>query len=403
MFRLMRGMIRVVLAASLLAGVAMVGAARGQTPTDPPPSEGPRRPAPPRFQRPPIPRRPGFNLPERPGFPRTPSSPRKPPEYMMEVTGSKHVVGVYQSQVYTSRVAAEQWEVYFPAAMELPRQTSAHSSMEPAGDVIREMSREHRGVLRARIATENPHAPQVVNLTVRYEATLLARRMVPIQPGAVVAPVAPLDMFERMNRLASTPTLNYRSEEFQAWLDKHGFRRASDEGEVDFARRVFLGMLGLFAYRDGIDPAPVSRLCTLDVLDCDTLSLTFTAAMRAGGVPARVVYGWPLRSIRHSREHPLSGHTQAEFFVDGVGWAPVDLVYGILHRADNPLANFAQDRGELLIVQVDPDYVVPHPDGNAERIVSLHPGPSSWAHSKSAKPDVAIRPVSWDVSISPGS
>ncbi|MFO0950515.1 MAG: transglutaminase domain-containing protein [Isosphaeraceae bacterium] len=402
MSRIPRWLVVLMLVGSALgldAGVGMIPA-RGQTqePEPQPPAPPFRRPDFPR--RPQIPRRPGAFA-NRPGPTARPGAAQpKPPRYVMEVTGSKRVVGVYRSQLYTTNAPASQWEVYFPAATEMSRQKSVKSSMEPSGGTVGDASRAHRPVMKARIPVESLEGRQNVTVVVHYEGTLLARKLVPVGPGQAVTPVQPLNFMENFTYLGSTPTLDFRSTTFHSWLEQNQFLRGEGEGDVEFARRVYTAMLPMFGYRDGVDPAPVSTLCGTGVLDCDTLSLVFVGALRAAGVPARVVYGWPTRPLRHEPGRPLSGHTQAEFFAEGTGWVPVDLAYGVTHRDDDPMRYFGADGGDLLVVQVDPDYMVPHPNGTIERIVSIHPGPTSWAKGES-KPDVAIRPLSWDVEVSP--
>ena len=238
---------------------------------------------------------------------------------------------------------------------------------------------------------------------VRYEATLVARRLVPLRTGEAPPAVPRLSFVEQFMHLASSPTLDYRATAFQAWVDNNDLRRKDDEeDDVAFARRVFRSFLSIYTYRDGVKIAPASTLCDLAELDCDTGSLVYAGALRSGGVPTRIVSGWPLRPIRPTPENPLEGHAQVEFFADGVGWVPVDVAKALAERQADPLTYFGLDKGDLLIAQVDPDYMVTHPDGRTERIDSMHPGPSVWGKGHAGvRPDVTIRPLGWEVAVEP--
>ena len=141
---------------------AGVGVAPGQVPPqEPTRPEAPQEPT--KAPGAAIPKRPGFTFPKRPDFafpkrpdfafpkrPATSTRPQlgmqwrrpgmgsdKPPAYRMEVTGSRRVSGVYRSEIFTTRSPVEQWEVFFPAAMELSRQGAVRSSLEPGGEMIK--------------------------------------------------------------------------------------------------------------------------------------------------------------------------------------------------------------------------------------------------------------------------
>lgn len=152
-----------------------------------------------------------------------------------------------------------------------------------------------------------------------------------------------------------------------------------------------------YTYKDGVPIQPVSASCELAVLDCDTLSTVFAAALRANNVPARVCFAWPARTIKPDAKGMISGHAQAEFFLARAGWVPADLAYGLTAKASRKdvMRYFGEDNGNLLVAQVDPDYVVRNPAGT-QRIDSMHPGPNCWSCG-TKRPDVRYRSQIWEV------
>ena len=336
------------------------------------------------IQRPKIPPRPGV-------------SPAVAAKYALEVTGSRHVVGEWRTKVYTSKFPADEWMLFFPAAQILSRQTGVKTTMTPPGQMLKEISRSQRPYLALRVGPTDGSTPQEIDVAVRYEATLLARRLVDIRPGVAPPMVPPLNMQEKFGYLASTATLDFRAEPFQAWLDDSKLRRQTGEDDVQLGRRVFETMTQLFAYRDGVAIRPASKLYDLAELDCDTFSTVFVSALRANQAPARVLFAWPARTIRPDAKGMISGHALAEFFAAGTGWVPVDLANAAAARAKGKAFAhyFGDDDGTHLVAQIDPDYIVPTPPGPT-RIDSMHPGPSVWTRA-AQKADVRFRPQIWEV------
>jgi hypothetical protein len=110
-------------------------------------------------------------------------TPTQPPKYAQEVTGSRRVAGIYRAEVRTTRVPVTALQVYFPAATELSRQQDARTIVELAAERVDEPGREHRPILRIRFPIAQAAAPHTFAMAVRYEATLLVRRLVAVQAG----------------------------------------------------------------------------------------------------------------------------------------------------------------------------------------------------------------------------
>jgi transglutaminase-like putative cysteine protease len=342
----------------------------------------------------------------RPQVPKRPQVPARPqpkdaaaPKYALQVTGAKHVAGTWRVEVYTKDFPATEWMFFFPVAPELDRQKAVKTTAQPEGVLTKEVGRGQRPMLALSVKGKDGQTPQTVALAVRYEATLLARRLVPLRTGEPAPAVPPPDARENFSTLASTPSLDFRSETFQSWIDNNRLRREKAEDEVDFARRAFTAMVAVYKYKEGVAFMPVSKACDLAELDCDTLSAVFVSAMRANGVRARVVFGWPARTIKPDAKGIVAGHAQAEFLAPGVGWVPVDLANALGAKANrkDPTNYFGEDNGNLLVAQVDPDYVVRNP-GGFQPVNSMHPGPSTWSRGPK-KPDTHYRPKIWEAEV----
>jgi transglutaminase-like putative cysteine protease len=322
------------------------------------------------------------------------------PKYAMEITGAKHVVGVWRTRVYTTDFPATEWMISFPVATNLPRQSGAKTTMTPEGKELKDLTLASRPYLFLHVGPVDGVTPQSLSLEVRYEATLYARRLVSVSAGAATKPAAPLDPREKQINLLGPATLDFRADAFQAWLDKHQLRRQESEDEVDFARRVYTTMLDTYRYKDGVPIRPASTICGLAELDCDTLSVLFVSAMRANQIPARILFLWPAKTLKPDAKGVISGHAQAEFFAEGVGWVPVDIANVMDARAlgKKPLRPFGEDDGFYLVAQVNPDYMIDTPVGRV-RVNSMHPGPDVTTRAPK-KADVHFQPQIWEVTVS---
>src|SRR5947208_131908 len=69
--------------------------------------------------------------------------------------------------------------------------------------------------------------------------------------------------------LATKPTLDFESDQFQAWLRKHKLNRHRREIELDFGRRTFLHITRSmkYDYEEKMD-RHASHLCEADAADC---------------------------------------------------------------------------------------------------------------------------------------
>ncbi len=214
-----------------------------------------------------------------------------------------------------------------------------------------------------------------------YEANLFARNLVPRPSGTKApAPVAALPQKERRLALAEGHQFDFRSAPFQGWLDGHKLRREPDEGEIDFARRVFSEIKRVF------QPAAhhlklvhlASHLCASGKSDGPGLSIVFAAALRANGIPARVLSGRWARDPQPGRNAADDSHVKSEFFAAGVGWVPVDLGSAMkLEKSSDGLVFFGTDNADFLIMHLDTDLEFDTVFFGRKTVEFVH-GPAFW-------------------------
>ncbi len=287
------------------------------------------------------------------------SSTAPQPLYTLVTTSAKHVRAELTFEYVAPKISAKEWVVYTTRLPELTSQTEVRSALAPGGHATRELSAVGRPVLGARIPVKGSKARDALTLRVEYEANLFARHLIPRQPGTKSAtPVAPLPQKERRLALAEGHQFDFHSPPFQSWLDGHKLRREPDEGEIDFARRAFLEIKSVF------QPPPhhlklvhlASHLCASGKSDGPGLSIVFAAALRANGIPARVLSGRWARDSHSGRNAADEPHVKSEFFAAGVGWVPVDLGSAMkLEKSSDGLEFFGTDNADFLVMHLDTD------------------------------------------------
>jgi len=303
------------------------------------------------------------------------------PAYVVEVAPAKTVEAVLSLGIDAPKLVAREWVLVAPRPPELPCQTGIKGVLEPGGKAVEELSPLRRPLLVARVPGRGNE--KAVNVRLRYDATLHARKLVPLAPGTEPPAVAPLKAAERGAALRPSKTIDFEAPAFQKWLDAAGLRKAKDEGEVDFARRVFVHIRKGYAYEYKPDmKREATAVCQAKGTDCGGMSVLFVAALRANQVPARVLVGrWALSAKAGEKlgtEAYAQQHVKAEFFADGVGWVPVDLSSAVLHdRTPEGLRYFGQDPGDFVVFHVDLDLVVDSVHFG-KNDVALMQGPMYW-------------------------
>jgi len=287
-----------------------------------------------------------------------------PTRYTIEVKDHQGVTGVLTYRMSCKNLRAREWLVFAPVAPELPGQMKVKTTLFPAGFAAKDHSALERALRVGRVPVRTPE--QLTDLTVRvtYQATLESRTLKALPPGAKPGSVPALTKADRKAYLAELGDINIKSDAFKKWLERRRFMRSPGEEDIDFARRVFLGLASTFAYeyRLGSDRR-ASVVCQAARSDCAGLSILFAAVMRANNIPARTLFGrWAVSAKANDKVGDIEyfqWHVKAEFFSDGVGWIPVDVSQAILNdKSTGGLRYFGVDRGDFITMHIDPNLVL---------------------------------------------
>jgi transglutaminase-like putative cysteine protease len=288
--------------------------------------------------------------------------PATAPGYALVTTSAKRVRGELTVVYRAPKLEADEWAVYAARLPELPGQVGARSAIAPRGIVARELSDEGRSILATRVVVADPRQRSELTVRVDYEATLLARKLTPLTSGKTAAKVAPLDPKDRRLALAPNHTFDFNAPSVREWLESHKLHRADGEGDVDLARRIFLEVKkGIPIAGDRVEH-PASRTFEAGKTDGAGLVIAFVSALRAEGIPARLLAGRRAESsgVEPASKRPYDPlHIRAEFFAQGVGWVPADILFAAT-RDESPegLRYFGIDEGDFVAFHVGTDFVL---------------------------------------------
>ena len=272
--------------------------------------------------------------------------------------------GTYALEIDSPKLTVREWILFVAAAPELPGQSQVRTTLQPAGVKYIELSDRRRELLRAQIPARTAAQKHHLSAKIEWRAQLYRRSLARRRPGGNAPPPLELSAEKRKALLAESKLVDFTADPLGAWIDKHALHRKSGEDALDFGRRVFLQIARSFEYDYASEmDRRASHVCEAGKSDCGGMCTLFIAVMRRHGIPARSLYGrWAksakidetLNGVRYRQEH-----VKAEFFVDGLGWVPVDLSSAVLHdRSPEGLRYFANDPGDFLTVHVDGDLKV---------------------------------------------
>ncbi|MCU0779846.1 MAG: transglutaminase domain-containing protein [Akkermansiaceae bacterium] len=276
--------------------------------------------------------------------------------YRLDRRLAQTVEATYQVDISTPRLTAREWVLVWPKAPDHPAQRVLAAACKPQGVVITDRSPLRQPLWRVpvRVAAEDP--PNEVSFAVKIRAELFSRRLVSDAGSAKVPALGPA---ERQSFTRSTPWFDYDSPEFAEWVKAKGLDRGDSEGEITFARRVFVKLASDFEYEYLMEMNRVaSAVCRAGKSDCGGLSGLFVTILRAEGIPARMLAGrWALSA---KKDHTIGEvryfqeHVKAEFFAQGVGWVPVDVSSAVLHDKSAAKSRFfGNDLGDFIILHFD--------------------------------------------------
>jgi hypothetical protein len=275
----------------------------------------------------------------------TPLVPAAPPAERIVVTPAKRIEAIETFTIRGPNLALTQWIFMAPRPPELPGQTATSVRIVPGiNHSLLELSPFRRPVVEVRIPVQDPKLRRAFTVEVKYQATLRARKLEPVPISIKVEPVSPLPARERQTFLASVSLLDHDVARFRRWLDDNGLRRQEREDDVSLARRIYTFIRKHYAYRQEVtQDRHASVLCTKDATDCGGQAGLFVSALRANGVPARVLVGRRAQSMKKDDKDDLQTHVRAEFRAAGIGWVPADPAGGL----------FGEEPGDFLVLHLD--------------------------------------------------
>jgi Transglutaminase-like superfamily len=285
------------------------------------------------------------------------------PAHKIEIAPVQQVEAVMTYNIVAPSLEAKEWILFAARAPELPGQIKVSSTLTPNGRDANELSELRRPILLGRVPVRGGELEKAVNIKVVYKAELLSRKLVPLDKDEKPPEVNPLNNADRKAALGNSDILNFADPKFQEWLDTNAFRKGRSESELEFARRVFLKIKKdwTYEYKAEMDRR-ASTVCKLGKSDCGGLSALFIATLRANQVPGRLLAGrWAMSAKPGEKlgELPFyQYHVKSEFYGEGIGWVPVDMSAAIEQRGGDEFYHFGNDRGNFMVLHVDPELVL---------------------------------------------
>lgn len=276
--------------------------------------------------------------------------------YRLDRRLAQTVEATYQVDISAPRLNAREWALLWPKAPDHPAQRVLAAACKPEGVAIADQSPLRQPLWRVPVRVTADDPPGEVSFTVKTRAELFARKLV---SGAGSAKVPALDPDERQSFTRRTAWFDYDTPEFAEWIKAKGLRRGDREGEITFARRVFVRLASDFEYEYLAEMNRVaSAVCRAGKSDCGGLSALFVTLLRAEGIPARMLAGrWALSAKKDEKVGEVryfQEHVKAEFFAQGVGWVPVDVSSAVLHDKSRDKSRFfGNDLGDFIILHFD--------------------------------------------------
>lgn len=285
-------------------------------------------------------------------------------KHALEIKAAKSVSATHTYQVSAPSVTATDWVVFTPRPLDHPGQRILDAHTIPASESNFDLSPLKQPVMRARIPVANRKLTREVHVETHMDARLFSRRLISRNESSQAKAVAPLSARDRQLFLRRTLQFDYTNPSLRKWMTQHDLKRGSKEGEVDFARRVFLVIAKGFQYEYlGEQNRSATNVCRSGKSDCGGLAVLFVTALRSQGIPARTLAGrWAISAKPGDKIGEVTyhqEHVKAEFFAQGVGWVPADLSSAILHDpSPAKLTFFGNDKGDFITLHFDNDLML---------------------------------------------
>jgi len=270
----------------------------------------------------------------------------------------------------------DDWVVYTPVAPSLSRQSDSRSTFSTrdrsvSAQVVKERSPLQRPVQVIRVQHAGKKYGRALPVQADFWMVLHTSKLV---PGKAEKPVADLPPGEKKQNLLPTFSLDYNSEPVQSWLTKHKLKKTAAESDIEFAWRLFETLKEKYGYNwsPTLDRR-ASKTVAIDATDCGGLSYLYCSALRANGIPARVLIGRNAKSTKGIEDGSgyFNCHVKSEFFAKGIGWIPVDVSRAISYPDADPMRYFGTDPGNFITLHENPDMILDSFHSGLKRIRSM--------------------------------
>jgi transglutaminase-like putative cysteine protease len=234
-----------------------------------------------------------------------------------------------------SRTFEFTYQVHFPATADLAGPVRLWLPLPPSDgfqdvrvlhiDCPVKYSQGHDPIYKNRYAMFKPTPQQAAagfDVTVRFTATRLEHK-VSLDDADIKNASAASASDPMLKRYLEPDTLVPLDGTIAALAKEH---TAGDTTQIEKARHIYEYVVSTMRYDktgEGWGRGDAVWACTSKRGNCTDFHSLFIGMMRSSGIPARFEIGFPLPIGKAEGEIP-GYHCWAEFYVDGVGWVPVD-------------------------------------------------------------------------------
>jgi transglutaminase-like putative cysteine protease len=286
---------------------------------------------------------------------------------------TKHVECSLKFTADTPKLDAREWLVIVPQPENSPAQTINTVSLSVNNDpfpntVAYDQSLPSRPVQEVSVFAPGDTLMHHLAIQTNYDVQLNARWL---EPGTPTEPVPQLADDERAADISATETTDYNAPSFQLWAESAGLEKLQGEDDLTFAKRVFDTIRAKYRYRfQANQDRRASAICHSTTADCGGLSNLFVAVLRNAGIPARIDAGrWVLADGTTDGLDDV--HVKSEFYVDGIGWIPVEMSGAVSDKSGDSSLYFGRDSGQFLTMSVNTDYVIDAQAWGTKRLLAL--------------------------------
>ncbi|MCA9247243.1 MAG: transglutaminase domain-containing protein [Planctomycetales bacterium] len=280
-------------------------------------------------------------------------------DFWLEVKPARTVVARYSLSIHAPHLEAQRWLIFAAQPPECAGQAVRRVTTTPSSRTLADLSPLAQPLRITRFPVRGSRWKSAFDYQIECEVELSARVLRSTSGGAQGAAAPQLSDAERIAWLLPTAQFNYIDESFRAWQAARSLTRRTDEGEIDFARRVFQILARELTYEYlGDQDRCASFVCQAGKSDCGGMAILYASVLRSQGIPARARVGrWAQSAVRGQTLNQIpyhQAHVKAEFFAQGVGWVPVDLSSAVEHdRSPARLRYFGAESGNFITFHFD--------------------------------------------------